>query len=89
MMRVVLLCCCLAGCAVWPDGSDEPLVRDTGAWPRLVPASELFATLPEARTDDARALAARASALRARAAILRRSAGSSDEMEALRARLAR
>ena len=89
MTRVLFLCLCLAGCADWPAASGTPPLRDSGAWPRLVPVSELFATLPEARGDQGTRLAARAAALRSRAAILRRSAGSRDEIEAIRARLGR
>ncbi len=91
MMRVVLLCICfgLPGCSDWPDSGEVGDVQTTGPWPSLVPTAELFATLPTARRQEADQLAARASELRARAAILRRSATTRDEMEALRARIAR
>lgn len=89
MTRTLILCLCLAGCADWPEASRTPTLQEAGAWPRLVPTADLFATLPEARGDQGQSLSARAAALRARAAILRRSAGSQDEIEAIRARLGR
>ena len=79
----------LAGCADWPDAGGERFAGTGGPWPELVPVAELYATLPEARTDDALRLAARARGLRARAALMRRNVRNRDDIEALRARLAR
>lgn len=91
MRRAVLLCLCfgLLGCSDWPDASEVGDVQSDGPWPSLVPTAELFATLPAARSGEADRLAARAASLRARAAVLRRSVSTRDEMEALRARMAR
>lgn len=90
MGRVFVICLCLTGCTDWPDASGTaPPLRESGSWPSLVPTSELFESLPQARDDEAETLAARAAALRGRAAILRRPVTNSDQMEALRTRLAR
>ncbi len=79
----------LAACAEWPDAGGERFARSTGPWPELVPVADLFAALPAASPDEATRLSARARGLRARAALLRRDIGNRDDMEALRARLAR
>ena len=91
MIRIVFLCLSfgLFGCSDWPDASQVGDVQSDGPWPSLVPTADLFATLPPARSGEADQLAARATALRARAAVLRRSVATRDEMEALRARIAR
>ena len=79
----------LTACAEWPDAGGPPLARDTRPWPALVPLDQINTTPVTVGQEDAERLAARARALRARAAILRRSATTRDEMEALRTRLAR
>ena len=89
MRFVVVFCFGLAGCVDWPEAGGERFARTTGPWPELVPVAELYAALPEARGDEAERLAARARGLRARAALLRRDIRNREDMEALRARLAR
>lgn len=89
MRRFVVIMLALAACADWPDAGGDRFARTTGPWPELVSVAELYAALPEARPDEARRLEARAGALRARAALLRRDIRNRDDMEALRARLAR
>ena len=89
-MRVfVVLLLGLAGCAEWPDAGGERFAGTSGPWPELVSVAELYAALPEARREEAERLEARARGLRARAALMRRDIRSRDDMEALRARLAR
>ena len=78
----------LAACGDWPDAGGPPLSQARG-WPELVPINGLAQDIPEATSDDATRLAARAAGLRRRAALLRARIDTRDDMEALRARLSR
>ena len=89
MRFALVLILALSACADWPDAGGKPLSRASEPWPELVPLSELFGTLPEAEATEADRLAARAAGLRARASVLRRNVSNRDDIEALRARLAR
>ena len=88
MRGIYIIVFALAGCGAWPDAGGGPLSRG-GAWPELMPLDGLSVDTPEAEGRDAERLSSRAAGLRARAAILRRAVYNSDDMEALRARLAR
>ena len=87
MRYLVPILLILTACGEWPDAGGPPLTRDTRPWPKLVPIDQVSAPSLEVGNAEARRLASRAAALRARAAILRRSASTQAEMEALRARL--
>ena len=88
---LALLLISVAGCGTWPD-VESPMGRQAnGAWPTLLPTSELLSGV-ETDTDedaDTARLLARADALRRKAALLRSSVTTDAEFDALRARLAR
>ena len=89
-MRVfVIVLLGLAGCAEWPDAGGGPVTGLQGPFPKLVPIADINGSISQADDQEAQGLAARAARLRSRAVILRQSASSQSEMEALRARLAR
>lgn len=81
----------LAACGAWPDVPAPGAQGGTGAWPALVPLSEVIAAQPEGATGEADAteLSARAEALRRRADLLRAPVADGDAFEALRALMAR
>ena len=88
MRAPLILLLCLAACGDWPDAGGPPLSQTRG-WPDLIPINDLTQGIPEATSDDATRLAARAAGLRRRAALLRARIDNREDMDALRARLAR
>lgn len=86
---LIVLTLSLAACSDWPQAGGEQFARSTGPWPDLVPLNDALNVAPSAEGQAVDQLSARAAALRARARILRQSATTRDEMEALRARLPR
>ena len=93
MTRICLISLCLAlgACGDWPDVPETSRHDSSSEWPNLLPWAEIVGPVSEdpLSDEDAELLAARARALQARATILRSSVRDADEMEALRARLAR
>jgi hypothetical protein len=87
---LLTLTAALSACSPWPQ-VDAPAKDDTGAWPVLLPMSELKGLSGGQSTaqGEAQRLAARAAALQARAQLMRTSVPDADAMDALRARLAR
>lgn len=84
------ICVFLAACGGWHD-LDEPVgPAQLGAWPGLLPLSDLLSggEEPVSGEEDALRLSARAEALRSRAAVLRTPVADADAFEVLRARIA-
>lgn len=82
---------CLAACGASPDVPESAGRGQNGAWPELMPLSELVAPEAAGTTGEADALrlAGRAAALRQRAALLRRPVDGDGDLEALRALIGR
>ena len=86
---VIALFFLLSGCGGWPDVPGTAPQSRGGAWPELLPMSEIMdaSTTGIATDEAAAALAARADALRRRAWILRSPVEDDAAFEALRRRI--